>query len=154
MNAREVHMSESAIGVRTEVYGLELSLSSSQLVLSAGGQSLTAPIVLRSDDAERLRLELAKAQLWEWNQFEALKSRAEKRYRHYLGSWLVLCLAAFSAYIGYPSYAVPLFLSALSIFIWWRAGYEEQKADREARAERNRFVPEWSYFQQRTEESA
>ena len=97
-------MSESTIGIRTEVYGLELSLSASQLVLSAGGQSLTAPIVLSSDDAERLRLEFAKAQLWEWNRIEELKSRAEKRYRHYLGSWLVLCLAAFSAYIGYPGY--------------------------------------------------
>ena len=147
-------MSESAIGIRTEVYGLELSLSASQLVLSAGGQSLTAPIVLSSDDAERLRLEFAKAQLWEWNRVEELKSRAEKRYRHYLGSWLVLCLSAFSAYIGYPGYYLPLFLSGLSVFIWWRTGYEEQKADREARAERNRFVPDWSYFQQRAEESA
>ncbi len=147
-------MSEAAIGIRTEVYGLELHLSASQLVLSAGGQSLTAPIVLSSDDAERLRLEIAKAQLWEWNQFEALKSRAEKRYRNYLGSWLALCLAAFSAYIGYPSYYPPVFLSALSIFIWWRAGYEEQKADRAAKAERKRFVPDWSFFQQRAEESA
>ena len=147
-------MSEAAIGIRTEVYGLELHLNASQLVVAAGGQSLTAPIVLSSDDAERLRIEMAKAQLWEWNQMEELKSRAEKRYRHYLGSWLVLCLAAFSAYIGYPSYYLPLFLSALAIFIWWRAGYEEQKADRAARAERNRFKPDWSYFQQRAEESA
>ena len=147
-------MSESAIAIRTEVYGLELSLSASQLVLSAGGQSLTAPIVLSSEDAERLRLEFAKAQLWEWNRIEELKSRAEKRYRHHLGSWLVLCLAAFSAYIGYPGYYLPLFLSGLSVFIWWRAGYEEQKAERAAQAERNRFVSEWSYFQQRAEESA
>jgi hypothetical protein len=66
----------------------------------------------------------------------------------------VLCLAAFSAYIGYPGYYLPLFLSVLSIFIWWNAGYEEQKADRAAQAERNRFVPEWSYFQQRAQESA
>jgi hypothetical protein len=147
-------MSETTIGIRSEVYGLELQLSASQLVLSAGDQSLTAPIVLSHDDAERLRLEFAKAQLWEWNQFEALKSKAEKRYRHYLGSWLVLCLAAFSAYLGYPSYYPPVFLSALSIFIWWRAGYEEQKADRAAQAERKRFLPEWRYFQQRGEESA
>ena len=147
-------MSESAIGIRTEVYGLELSLSASQLVLSADGQRLTAPIVLSSDDAERLRLEFAKGQLWEWNRVEELKSRAEKRYRHCLGSWLVLCLAAFSAYIGYPSYYPPVFLSALSIAIWWRAGYEEQKAERAAKAERNRFVSDWSYFQQRAEESA
>jgi len=147
------HMSEAAIGIRTEVYGLELHLSAAQLVLSASGQSVSAPIVLSSDDAERLRMEMAKAQLWEWNQMEELKARAEKRYRHCLGSWLVLCLAAFSAYIGYPSYYLPVFLSGLSIFIWWRGGYEEQKADRAAQAERNRFVPDWSYFQQRAEES-
>ena len=147
-------MSEATIAIRTEVHGLELSLSASQLVLSADGQSLTTPIVLSSGDAERLRLEFAKAQLWEWNRIEELKSKAEKRYRHYLGSWLALCLAAFSAYIGYPSFYPPMFLSGLSIFIWWRTGYEEQKADRAAQSERNRFVPDWSYFQQRAEESA
>ena len=146
-------MSESAIGIRTEVYGLEVHLSAAQLVLASGSERLTAPIVLSSDDAKRLRLEMAKAQLWEWNQIENLKAKAEKRYRHYLGSWLVLCLAAFSAYIGYPSYYLPLFLSALSIFIWWRAGYQEQLADKAAQAERNRFVPDWSYFQPRAEES-
>jgi hypothetical protein len=147
-------MSEATITIRTEVHGLELQLVGSQLVLSADGKSSTAPIVLGSDDAERVRMELAKAQLWEWNQFESLKAKADKRYRNYLGSWLVLCLAAFSAYIGYPSYYPPLLLCALSIFIWWRAGYEEQKTENAARAERNRFVPEWSYFQQRAEESA
>ena len=108
------------------MYGLELHLSASQLVLAAGEQSLTAPIVLSSEDAERLRMEFAKAQLWEWNQIEELKLRSEKRYRH-PGTWLVLCLAAFSAYIGYPSYYLPVFLSALSIFIWWRAGYSRSR---------------------------
>ena len=147
-------MSEAAIGIRTEVYGLELHLSASQLVIAAGSQSLTAPIVLSNEDAERLRIEMAKAQLWEWNRLNELKSRAEKRYRQYLGSWLVLCLAAFSAYIGYPSYYPPLFLCGLSIFIWWRTGYEEQKASRAAQAERNRFTADWGYFQQRAEESA
>lgn len=146
-------MSEATIEVRTEVYGLDLQLSGAQLVVASRDVPVTAPIVLNSDDAERLRLEMAKAQLWEWNQLEGLKSKAEKRYRHYLGSWLVLCLAAFSAYIGYPGYYLALFLCGLSIFIWWRAGYEEQKADKTAQAERNRFVPEWNYFQQRSEES-
>ena len=145
-------MSETTIAIRTEVYGLKLYLADSQLVLAVGGKSLTAPIVLSADDAERLRMELAKAQLWEWNQFDELKSKAEKRYRNYLGSWLVLCLAAFSAYIGYPGYYLPLFLSGLSIFIWWRAGYEERKADKAARAERKQFIAEWSYFEQRAEE--
>lgn len=147
-------MSEAVIGIRTEVYGLELHLSAAQLVLASGGKSLTAPIVLTSDDAERLRIEMAKAQLLEWNQIEYLKTGAEKRRRRYLASWLVLCLGAFTAYIGYPSYYLPLFLTALSIFLWWRAGYEEQKQGKAAQAERNRFVPDWSYFQQRAEESA
>jgi hypothetical protein len=147
-------MSEISMAIRTEVYGLELQLADSQLLLTAGGTSLTAPIVLSNNDADRLHMEFAKAQLWEWNQLESLKAKADKRYRNYLGSWLVLCLAAFSAYIGYPSYYPPLLLCALSIFVWWRAGYEEQKTENAARAERNRFVPEWSYFQHRSEESA
>ena len=147
-------MSQATIAIRTEVYGLELRLIDSQLMLTSEGKSLTTAIVLSSDDAERLRLELAKAQLWEWNLLEGLKSKSERRYRHYLGSWLVLCLAAFSAYIGYPSYYLPLFMSVLSIFIWWRAGYEERKTDQAAQVERNRFVPEWTYLQQRVEESA
>src|SRR5271165_6033332 len=147
-------MSEATITIRTEVHGLEIQLAGSQLGLTSGGKSLTTPIVLNNEDAERLRMEMAKAQLWEWNQPEGLKAKAEKRYRNYLGSWLVLCLAAFSAYIGYPGYYLPLFLSALSIFLWWRTGHEEQKADKAALAERRRFVPEWSYFQQRAEESS
>jgi hypothetical protein len=146
-------MSQAAIAIRTEVRGLELHLTDSQLALAADGKCLTAPIVLSSEDAERVRMEMAKAQLWEWNQLESLKAKADRRYRNYLGSWLVLCLAAFSAYIGYPSYYLPVFPSGLSIFIWWRAGYEEQKADRAAQAERSRFTPDWSYFQQRAEES-
>ncbi len=146
-------MAHTTIGIRTAVYGFELRLSGSQLVLTAGGESLTAPIVLSETDAERLRLELTKARLWEWNQLEEIKARAERRYRHYLGSWLVLCLAAFSAYLGYPGYYPPVFLSILSIFIWWRAGYEEQREETSAQAERGRFVPEWSYFQQRLEAS-
>ncbi len=148
-------MSEAAIGIRTEVYGLEVHLNAAaQLVVASDGKSLTAPIVLSSDDAERLRIEMAKAQLSEWNRIEYLKISAEKRRRRYLASWLVLCLGAFTAYIGYPSYYVPLFLTALSVFLWWRAGYEEQKYDKEAQAERNRFVPDWSYFQRRAEEAA
>ena len=146
-------MSEAAVVIHTEVYGLELQLADSQLVLVSGGKSLTAPIVLGSEDADRLRMEMAKAHLPEWNEIESMKASVERRRRSYLGSWLVLCLAAFSAYIGYPSYAVPLFLSALSIFLWWRAGYQERQSEKQALAERNRFVPDWSYYQKRSEES-
>ena len=147
-------MSEAAITLRSEVYGLDVCLGSSVLALTREGEPVIAPIVLSSSDAERLRIEMAKAQLWEWNRIEELKARAERRYKHYLGSWLVLCLAAFSAYLGYPGYYLPLVLSGLSIFIWWRAGYLEQKADRAAQVERSRFTPDWSYFEQRAEESA
>ena len=146
-------MSEVANVVRTEVYGLDVCLGSSVLALTREGEPVIAPIVLSSADAERLRLEMAKAQLWEWNLLEELKARSERRYKHYLGSWLVLCLAAFSAYIGYPGYYLPLFLTLLSIFMWWRSGYEERKADRATREERKRFVADWSYFQQRAEEA-
>jgi hypothetical protein len=146
-------VSEVAIVVRTEVFGLDVCLGSSVLALTREGEPVIAPIVLSSADAERLRLEMAKAQLWEWNLLEELKTRSERCYKHYLGSWLVLCLAAFSAYIGYPGYYLPLFLTLLSIFVWWRSGHEERKADRATREERKRFVADWSYFQQRAEEA-
>jgi len=146
-------MAESAIAIHTEVHGLDVCLGSSVLALTREGEPVIAPIVLSSADAEKLRLEMAKAQLWEWNLLEELKARSERRYKHYLGSWLVLCLAAFSAYIGYPGYYLPLFLTLLSIFVWWRSGYEERKADRATREERKRFVADWSYFQQRAEEA-
>jgi len=147
-------MSEAVITLHTEVYGLDVCLGRSVLALTREGEPVVPPIVLSSSDADRLRMEMAKAQLWEWNQIEELKSRAERRYKHYLGSWLVLCLGAFSAYIGYPGYFLPLVLTGLSIFIWWRAGYLEQKTERAAQAERRRFTPDWSYFEQRAEESA
>jgi len=139
--------------VRTEIRGLELVVEGSNLVLSAGGSDLIPPIRLTTEEAERLRLEMAKAQLWEWNQLEELKSRAVLRYRRYLASWLVMCLAAFSAYIGYPSYYLSVFLCLLAIFLWWRAGYAEQQADRDAQAERSAFLPTWNYLRQRLEES-
>ena len=138
--------------VRTEVRGFELRLEDSELLLSADDNDLIRPISLNAEEADHLRLEMAKAQLAEWNQLEEWKSRAELRHRRYLGAWLVMCLAAFSAYLGYPSYYLCLFLAALSIFLWWRAGYEEQKAEREAQAARNRFRADWNYLRDRLEE--
>ena len=139
--------------VRTEIRGFELRLDGLEMVLSAGGHALIGPVLLTSEDAERLRLEMAKAQFREWNQFEESTSRAELRYRRYLGSWLVMCLAAFSAYLGYPSYYLCIILSLLSVFLWWRAGYAEQQAEREAQAQRNRFRPDWDYVRQRIEDT-
>jgi len=139
--------------LRTEVRGVELHLEQSQLTLTAAGDDVTVPVQLSDQDAERLRLEMAKAQLWEWNQFDQAKLRAELRYRRYLGSWLVMCLAAFSVYVGFPDYYLPIFFALISLFLWWRAGYEEQRAEREAQAERSAFRPEWEYIRQRLEES-
>jgi len=138
--------------VRTEVRGLDLCLEDDSLGLSASGENLIW-ISLPASDAERLRLEFAKVQLWEWNQLEEVKSRAELRYRRYLGSWLVMCLAAFSAYIGYPSFYLCIGLSLLSIFLWWRAGLAEQKAAEEAEAQRRAFRLDWNYIQGRQGES-
>lgn len=138
--------------MRTEIVGLQLVLDGCQLVLSSDNGELITPASLSADDAERLRLEMAKAQLWEWNQLETAKRRAELRYRRYFGSWLVMCLAAFSAYLGYPSFYLCLFFAALSIFLWWRAGYEEQQADRAAQSTRNEFQPNWDYLRSRLEE--
>lgn len=138
--------------MRTEIVGLQLVLDGCQLVLSSDNGELITPASLSADDAERLRLEMAKAQLWEWNQLETAKRRAELRYRRYFGSWLVMCLAAFSAYLGYPSFYLCLFFAALSIFLWWRAGYEEQQADRTAQSTRNEFQSNWDYLRSRLEE--
>ena len=146
-------MDPTSTTIRTEVRGLDLSLDRGFLTLTQAGDDLIAPVLLAEGDAERLRLEMAKAQLWEWNQFEETRSRATLRYRRYLASWLTMCLAAFSAYLSYPSFYLPAFLSLFSIFLWWRAAYVERKAADEAQAERNRFRPDWDYLRERLEES-
>ncbi len=138
--------------VRTEVRGLGLCLEDDSLSISSSAENVVAPIPLPPAEAERLRLEMAKAELWEWNQLEEAKSRAELRYRRYFGSWLVMCLAAFSAYLGYPSYYLCTFLSLFSFFLWWRAGYEEKRAAERAQGERNAFRPDWNYLYGRLEE--
>jgi hypothetical protein len=142
---------DTAVG--TEIRGFELHLRGADLFLQADDRDLVGPIRLDDFDAERLRLELAKAQLWEWNQLAELRSRAALRYRRYLASWLVLCLAAFSAYVSYPSYYICIFLALLSMFLWWRAGYVEREADREAQDQRRAFVADWNYIRERLEES-
>ncbi len=97
-------MSDSGSVIHTEVRGFDLCLDETALLLSRSGEYLTPPILLTPVDAEKLAMEMAKSQLWEWNQIEELKRKAEKRYKNYLGSWLVMCLAAFSAYVGFPGY--------------------------------------------------
>jgi hypothetical protein len=139
--------------IATEIHGLELTLDGQELLLSVSGSPLTSPCSLSAEDADRLRMELSKARLWEWNRLDELRMRAELRYRRYLGSWLVMCLAAFSAYLGYPGYVLPVFFLLLSGLLWWRAGYEEQRTEREAQAQRSAFRPEWDYIRERLEEA-
>ena len=127
-------------------------LHQDSVLITQSGRPLIAAVELPVADAERLRLEMAKARMPEWNQIEQLKSRAELRYRRYLGSWLAMCVAAFSSYLGYPEYVLPVAFSLLSIFLWWRAGHEEQRAESEAQAQRNAFRPDWDYVRQRLEE--
>ena len=138
--------------IRSEIEGLDLVLGQDALVITQSGEPLIPTLQLPPADAKRLAIEMAKARMLEWNQFERMQARADLRYRRYLGSWLVMCLAAFSAYLGYPGYVLPIVFSVLSIFLWWRAGYEEQRAEREAQAQRNAFRPDWDYIRQRLEE--
>jgi hypothetical protein len=138
--------------VGSEVRGLQLRLEGLNLVLSSDAGDFAASLPLAADDAERLRMEMAKAQLPEWNLLEEAKSQAELRSRRHLGSWLVMCVAAFSAYLGYPNYELCLFFAALSIALWWWAGYAEKQAESTAQAERSKFRAEWSYLRQRLEE--
>ena len=143
----------SSTTIRTEIRGLDLSLDEISLSISSSGQDLVAPIALSPEEVDRLRLEMAKAHLPEWNQLEEMKTQATTPYRRYLGSWLVMCAAAFSAYVSYPSYYLCVFLLLLSIFLWWRAGYMEQQAEREAQSTRNAFRADWTYLQERLLES-
>ena len=139
--------------VRTEVRGLEIQIEGSNLVLSADGSDLVPPIRLTTEDAERLRIEMAKAQLWEWNQLEELRSRAVLRYRRYLASvagtvrGCVQCLYRISQLLpqcfSVPAVDLPLVES----------GLRQGQAERDAAAERRAFVPEWNYVRQRMEES-
>lgn len=139
--------------VRTEIHGLELRIDNSSLLLTSDGNEVIAPVQLTPEEADRLRLELAKSQLPEWNQLEELKFRAELRYRRCIGAWLTMCVAAFSAYLGYPSYILCLVLAGLSVFLWWRAGFLETQAAQRAQVERRKFQPDWNYVRSRLEEA-
>ncbi|MFI5116103.1 MAG: hypothetical protein ACHP8B_05325 [Terriglobales bacterium] len=147
-------MSERGSVIRTEVRGLDLCLDGTALSLSRSGEYLTAPIALSPAEAERLAMEMVKAQLWEWNQIDELKRKADKRHKNYLGSWLVMCLAAFSAYVGFPGYYLPVFLLLISILLWWRASFVERKDEQAACEAGAQFIPDWSYIRQRLEESS
>jgi Flp pilus assembly protein TadB len=144
-------MSEVSVVIGTEVSGLELSLAASMLALSQSGRPVVPLLALAPEDADRLRMEMTKAQWWEWNRIEQLRSRAEKRSRQYLASWLVLCLAAFSAYVGYPGYILPIVLTLISVFLWWRTDLLDRQAEQVAQQQRSAFVHDWSYLNERLE---
>lgn len=139
--------------IRTEVRGLDVTLDEISLTISRAGEDLIVPVTLSPEEVGRLRLEMAKALLPEWNQLEDIKKRGTERNRRYLASWLVMCVAAFTAFVSYPQYVPCLLLSVLSLFLWWRAGFMDQKAEREAQAARNAFRPDWFYVQERLLES-
>jgi hypothetical protein len=139
----------SSTTIRTEVRGLDLTLDGVFLSLTRSGEEVMPGIVLSDEETDRVRLEMSKGLLWEWNQFEELKTHAVMRYRRYLAAWLVMCLAAFSAFVGYPDYYICVALSLLSIFLWWRAAYMERKAVKEAEDARRAFRPDWSYLRER-----
>lgn len=139
--------------IRTEVSGLDLALEESSLAVLRSGEAVIRPVPLAPEDLERLAMEMAKAQLWEWNQLEELRRRADLRYRRYLASWLVMCAAAFVAYVSYPDYILCVVLVLFSIFLWGRAAYAERRADRDARQQRKAFRPDWEYLRQRFEEA-
>ena len=143
----------SATTLRTEVRGLDVSLVEGYLVITSGAEDVVMPVPLAPDDWNRVRLEASKSLLPEWNQLEEAKSRAALRSRRQFVSWLVMCAAAFSAYVSYPDIYLCLFLSLFSVFLWWHAGYAEQKAEREAQSLRNGFRRQWSYFEERLQES-
>jgi general stress protein CsbA len=142
----------SSITIRTEVRGLDLTLDGVFLSVTRSGEDILPPIVLSDEETDRLRLEMSKALLWEWNQFEELKTNAVMRYRRYLAAWLVMCLAAFSAFVGYPDYYICVALSLLSLFLWWRTAYMERKSEQEAQDLRRSFRPDWSYLRERLQE--
>jgi hypothetical protein len=145
-------MSDRGSVIRTEVRGLGLFLDENTLLLSRSGEYLTPVVHLTPEEAEQVAMEMAKAQLWEWNQFDELKRRAEKRYKNYLGSWLVMCVAAFSVYVGFPNYYLPVILLLVSILLWWRASFVERQDELAAREERKRFTPDWGYIRRRLED--
>ena len=62
--------------IRTEIRGLDLTLDEISLSVSALGRRSDRAVSLSPEEVERLRLEMAKAQLWEWNQLEEVEVRA------------------------------------------------------------------------------
>ena len=99
-------------------------------------------------------MEMAKAQLWEWNQFDELKRNAEKRYKNYLGSWLVMCVAAFSAYVGFPNYYCRYSYCWFRLDCGGERASSNVKKSRQPTKKENSSVADWSYIRQRLDDVA
>jgi hypothetical protein len=139
--------------VSTEIYGLDFRLSGRELELLRFSEQIISPVALCETDAERLRLELAKAQLWEWNQFAEMRRKAQRRYSRYFRSWLLMAAAAVAAHTGYPSYWLSVLAASASCALWWRATFTENRATRAAQDEKENFFPDWSYLRRRFDEN-
>jgi hypothetical protein len=135
--------------VRTEIRGLDLSLVEDFLLITDAGEDVLPPIPLQPRHAELVRLRMSKTLLPEWNQLDELKEREKLRYKRYLSSWLVMCLAAFSAFLSYPEYFLCVALALLSLILWWRAGYMERRTEDEAQKLRTEYLAEWTYLEER-----
>jgi len=136
----------------TEIYSLDLRLSGCELELLRFGKQVIPAISLSQADAEELRLELAKAQLWEWNQFAEIKQKADKRYSRYFRSWLLMAGAAVAARTGYPSCWLALLAASASFLLWWWANLRENQGTRAAQEERENYLPDWTYLRRRFDE--
>jgi hypothetical protein len=139
--------------VSTEIHGFDLRLEGCELSFLRSGEKIIPSIMLGEAQAERLRLELAKAELWEWNQFADVRRKAEKRYGRYFRSWLLMALAAVAARGGYPSYWVSILTALMSCSVWRWARFREDQGTRVAQDERENFFPDWTYFRRRFDES-
>jgi hypothetical protein len=146
-------MSQSGSVISTEIYGLNLCLQGADLKILKLGENIIPPIALGQHEAETLRLELAKVQLWEWNQFADVKRKAERRHVRYFRSWLVMALSALAAHGGFPSYWLALLVALISAGMWHWAKLREDRGTRAAQEERATFFPDWTYFRRRFDES-
>ena len=139
--------------VSTEIFGFDLRLEGCELELLSFGERIIPSITLTHAEAEKLSLELAKVQLWEWNQLAEVRRKAEKRYARYFRSWLVMALAVVAAHTGYPSYWLSLLAATASCVMWRWTRFQEDRGTRSAQEERSNFFPDWTYIRRRFDES-
>ena len=123
-------MSEAAIAIRTEVYGLELSPER-----FAVGAGRGRPEPDRAHRTQQRRRRTAAPGVCEGAVVgvePVRRAESEGREAISLAIWAHgWCCASppLAPTSDIPATTCRCFFAALSIFIWWRAGYEEQKAE-------------------------